>query len=151
LLACLTLTLGHRSEVFTARSYGAGTQEGWTAKAGWKQRGLKLATKHYPFTPGQHEPEVLKKALNKSLKELQTDKVDIFYLHAADRSVPFKKTLEAINELYREGKFKRFGLSNFTAFEVAEVCMLCQHNGWVRPTIWQGKESNCSHTTAVLK
>jgi aflatoxin B1 aldehyde reductase len=32
----------------------------------------------------------------------------------------------------------RFGVSNFTAFEVAEIVMTCQHNGWVRPTVYQG-------------
>lgn len=99
---------------------------------------MELATKHYPFEPGQHKPEKLKAALSKSLKELQSEQVDIFYLHAADRSVPFKETLEAVNELHKEGKFVRLGLSNFTSFEVAEVVLLCQQNGWVRPTIWQG-------------
>lgn len=52
--------------------------------------------------------------------------------------VPFKETLEALNELHREGKFFRLGLSNFTSFEVAEFAVLAAENGWVRPTIWQG-------------
>jgi aflatoxin B1 aldehyde reductase len=77
--------------------------------------------------------------LKKSLGELQSDTVDIFYLHAADRSVPFKETLEAVNELHKEGKFVNLGLSNFTSFEVAEVCLIAKENGWVRPTVWQGK------------
>ena len=50
----------------------------------------------------------------------------------------FTETLEALNELHKEGKFVQLGLSNFTAFEVAEVVMLCQANGWVRPSIYQG-------------
>jgi aflatoxin B1 aldehyde reductase len=36
------------------------------------------------------------------------------------------------------GKFVQLGLSNFTAFEVAEVVMHCKYNNWVRPTIYQG-------------
>jgi aflatoxin B1 aldehyde reductase len=68
--------------------------------------------------------------------------------------IPFQETLEAVNEMHKEGKFVRLGLvmfvdwrrcgtnisrlSNFTAFEVAEVVMICKANGWVRPTIWQG-------------
>ena len=36
------------------------------------------------------------------------------------------------------GKFVKLGLSNFTAFEVAEVVMHCKYNNWVRPTIYQG-------------
>lgn len=62
----------------------------------------------------------------------------ILYIHAADRSTPFSETLEALDKLHKAGKFVRLGLSNYTAFEVAEVVMLCRANGWVRPTIYQG-------------
>ncbi|KAK3936051.1 NADP-dependent oxidoreductase domain-containing protein [Diplogelasinospora grovesii] len=53
-------------------------------------------------------------------------------------SVPFAETLEAMDKLYKAGKFKRLCLSNFTSFEVTEVVMTCKYNGWVRPTIYQG-------------
>ncbi len=43
-----------------------------------------------------------------------------------------------MDKLHKAGKFKQLGLSNFTAFEVAEVVMTCKYNGWVRPTIYQG-------------
>lgn len=126
------------NEVDTARVYVGGKQEAFTKDAGWKDRGLTLATKWYPQNPGAHKPEVIKEKLNTSLKELGTDCVDIFYLHAADRSVPFEETLQAVNELHKEGKFVQLGLSNFTAFEVAEVVITCKAHGWVRPTIYQG-------------
>jgi aflatoxin B1 aldehyde reductase len=125
------------NEIDTARSYVAGRQEAWTRQAGWKERGLKLATKHYPNQPGEHKPENLRAALETSLKELGTDQVDIYYLHAPDRSVPFAETLEEVNKLHKEGKFVELGLSNFTAFEVAEIAILCAERGWVRPTIFQ--------------
>ena len=64
--------------------------------------------------------------------------MDIFYLHAADRSVPFEVTLEECTKLHKEGKFVQLGLSNFTAFEVAEIVIMCKERGWVRPTIYQG-------------
>jgi aflatoxin B1 aldehyde reductase len=125
------------NEIDTARSYVGGQQEGWTRQAGWKERGLKIATKHYPHEAGQHKPENLRAALETSLKELGTDQVDIFYLHAPDRSVPFSVTLEEVNKLHKEGKFVELGLSNYTAFEVAEIATLCAERGWVRPTIFQ--------------
>ncbi|KAL5394719.1 hypothetical protein PMIN03_013046 [Paraphaeosphaeria minitans] len=103
----------------TARTYQNGSQEGFTAAVA-------------------HEPKALREALEESLKQLETDCVNIFYLHAPDRSVPFEKTLETVNELYKEGKFKQFGLSNFAAFEVAEIVMICREKGWVRPSIYQG-------------
>ncbi|XMA13692.1 hypothetical protein WAI453_006483 [Rhynchosporium graminicola] len=50
----------------------------------------------------------------------------------------FAETLAAVDKLHKEGKFVRLGLSNFTAFEVAEVVLTCKFNNWVRPTIYQG-------------
>ncbi|EGR45392.1 uncharacterized protein TRIREDRAFT_111058 [Trichoderma reesei QM6a] len=126
------------NELDTARIYSNGDQEAFTAKAGYKERGFEIATKSYPLFPGQHTAANLRKDLETSLAELGTTCVDIFYLHSADRSVPFTETLEAANTLYREGKFKQLGLSNYTAYEVAEIVMLCQYRGWVKPTIYQG-------------
>ncbi|KAB8237392.1 NADP-dependent oxidoreductase domain-containing protein [Aspergillus alliaceus] len=125
------------NEVDTARIYVGGQQEAFTAQAKWKERGLTLATKWYPKAPGEHKPSVLREKLELSLKELDTTQVDIFYLHAPDRSVSFAETLEEVNKLHKEGKFVQFGLSNFTAFEVAEIVTLCTARGWVRPTIYQ--------------
>lgn len=126
------------NEVDTARAYIGGKQEAFTAQAKWQERGLSLATKCYPFEAGNHKPERLRASLELSLKELGTKCVDIFYLHAADRSVPFEDTLREVNKMFQEGKFVKLGLSNFTAFEVAEVVMTCKANGWVRPSIYQG-------------
>lgn len=138
-------------EIDTARIYVGGEQEAFTAQAGWKNRAFKIATKWYPRTPGDHKPEVLRQNLEKSLKELQTDCVDIFYLHAADRSVPFAETLEAVNQLHKEGKFVELGLSNYTAFEVAEIVTMCHERGWVRPTIYQGMYNAISECTPHVK
>ncbi|OCK84986.1 aflatoxin B1-aldehyde reductase [Lepidopterella palustris CBS 459.81] len=124
-------------EIDTARIYVSGQQESFTKAAGWKERGLCIATKSYPLQAGQHKAPNVREDLNKSLAELGTDCVDIFYLHAADRSVPFVETLEALNELHREGKFKELGLSNYSAYEVAEIVVTCKERGWVRPTIYQ--------------
>jgi aflatoxin B1 aldehyde reductase len=125
------------NEVDTARVYISGDQEAFTREAKWQERGLTLATKCYPVNPGDHKPENLKASLNKSLAELGTKSVDIFYLHAPDRSVPFKDTLEALNDLFKEGKFVSLGLSNFAAWEVAEVWNIANERGWVKPTIYQ--------------
>ncbi|OCK75605.1 aflatoxin B1 aldehyde reductase member 2 [Lepidopterella palustris CBS 459.81] len=125
------------NEVDTARMYIGGKQEAFTRDAKWHDRGLTLATKCFPYQPGIHKPEKLKELCNTSLSELGTKCVDIFYLHAPDRSVPFEETLRAVNELHKEGKFLQFGLSNFAAWEVAEVYNICKERGWVKPTIYQ--------------
>ena len=84
-----------------------------------------------------HGPDRLKATLSKSLRELGTDCVDIFYLHAPDRSVPFEETLKACDEMHKEGKFVNLGLSNYAAWEVAEIVNIAKERGWVRPTIYQ--------------
>ncbi|KAI9644098.1 hypothetical protein NHQ30_007450 [Ciborinia camelliae] len=133
------------NEVDTARTYIGGKQEAFTREAKWQERGLSLATKVYPSEAGCHSEAELTSRFETSLKELGTDCVDIFYLHAAvrtlelsDRSTPFTESLATLNKLHKQGKFVQLGLSNFTAFEVAEIVMHCKYNHWVRPTIYQG-------------
>ncbi|KAI0018702.1 NADP-dependent oxidoreductase domain-containing protein [Xylariomycetidae sp. FL0641] len=127
------------NEVDTARVYTGTKQEAFTREAGWKERGLTLATKiKYPSELGAHTADKVVESMETSLKELGTDCVDICYIHAADRATPFAETFEAMDKLHKAGKFVRLGVSNFTAAEVAEVVMMCKYNGWVRPTIYQG-------------
>ncbi|KAK8073442.1 aflatoxin B1 aldehyde reductase member 2 [Apiospora phragmitis] len=127
------------SEVDTARVYVGGAQEAFTREAGWKNRGLQLATKvRYPGEAGDNEGDKVRASVETSLKELGTDCVDILYVHAADRATPFAETFAALDALHKAGKFVRLGVSNYTAFELAEVVMLCRANNWVRPTIYQG-------------
>ena len=45
----------------------------------------------------------------------------MWYLHAPDRTVPYEITLKAVNELYKEGKFKRFGISNYMSYVSTHV------------------------------
>ncbi|ATZ56793.1 hypothetical protein BCIN_14g00290 [Botrytis cinerea B05.10] len=126
------------NEVDTARTYVGGKQEAFTREAKWQERGLTLATKVYPTEAGLHTEAEITTRFETSLKELGTDCVDIFYLHAADRATPFTETLAALDKLHKQGKFVNLGLSNFTAFEVSEIVMHCKYNNWVRPTVYQG-------------
>ena len=60
------------------------------------------------------------KSLEESLTALGTEGVDLWYLHAPDRSVPLEETARAVHELFEEGgakRFKRWGVSNFMAWE----------------------------------
>ncbi|KAK4508671.1 hypothetical protein PRZ48_002410 [Zasmidium cellare] len=132
-------------EIDTARVYVGGQQEAFTRAARWKERGLSCATKWYPYDAnadrtnsiGAHKAEVVEEMLNKSLSELGTDCVDVFYLHRADRSIPFQEPLRKLDELHKQGKFLQLGLSNYSAFELAEIVILCKASGWVQPTIFQ--------------
>lgn len=56
---------------------------------------------------------------------------------APDYGTPISETLEAANTLYNEGKFKRFGISNYCAKDVEEFCDLADKHGWVKPSAYQ--------------
>ncbi|KAJ7612087.1 Aldo/keto reductase [Roridomyces roridus] len=130
---------GHR-EVDTARLYAEGTSEEFLGKIGWQQKDIKMGTKLFPVPTLKitHSPEDLRKFLNVSLKALNTDKIDLWYLHGPDRSTPYEETLRGINELYKEGYFTRFGISNYMSWEVAEIVAICKRFGYVQPSVYQG-------------
>ncbi|EKM52788.1 uncharacterized protein PHACADRAFT_261417 [Phanerochaete carnosa HHB-10118-sp] len=136
-------------ELDSARTYAGTTSEEIVGEVGWQKRGLVMDTKLYPnaSTTRQtlpnasrisHSPEDLRKYLDSSLKALRTDSIDMWYLHGPDRTIPYEVTMKAVNELHREGKFKRFGISNFMSWEVAEIVAICKANNYIQPTAYQG-------------
>ena len=66
-------------------------------------KGMRIDTKIYPVTPGDHKADKLKATFKQSLEALGQNKIRVFYLHIPDRSVPFEETLEAVNDLYEAG------------------------------------------------
>lgn len=134
---------GH-DELDTAIAYGGGSSEQYLGQLHWQDRGLVMDTKFSPRTnlgPGiktSHRPEHLREALSRSLASLKADKIDMWYLHAPDRTTPYEDTLREVNNLYKEGYFKRFGISNYMAWEVAQMVEICDRNGWIKPTAYQG-------------
>ncbi|KAF8344214.1 Aldo/keto reductase [Cantharellus anzutake] len=123
------------TELDTARAYGKGTTEEYLSKLNLGN--ATIDTKVFPFTPGDHKPEKLRETFKASLAALGRSKVRVLYLHAPDHSVPFEETVGEINKLYQEGLFEIFGLSNFAAWEVAEIVGICKANDWVLPGIYQ--------------
>ena len=122
--------------------YGGGETEAIMGRIGVAE--FTVATKVNPFktTPQPVEvglsPSQVRAQFTHSLAALKLDSVDLLYLHAPDHEVPIMDTLAAVNELHKEGKFKRFGLSNFAAWQVAQICQLCEQHGFVKPSVYQG-------------
>lgn len=93
--------------------------------------------------------EHIREACEASLKRLQTDYIDLYQVHWPDRSTnffgqlgyqtdpdesftPIEETLEALDELVREGKIRQIGLSNETPWGTMEYLRLAREKGWPR-------------------
>jgi len=123
-------------ELDTARGYGEGTTEEYLSKLNIGD--AVIDTKVFPGKPGDHNPTNLRRIfVDGSLKVLSPHKVRVLYLHAPDRSVPYEETVAEVDKLHKEGLFDIFGLSNFAAWEVAEIVGICDRYGYVRPRIYQ--------------
>ncbi|KAI1890505.1 hypothetical protein AGOR_G00154390 [Albula goreensis] len=130
------LDRGH-NELDTAFMYTDGKAETIIGGMGLP-KSVRIATKANPWEGKTLKPESVRSQLDTSLQRLQTQCVDIFYLHAPDHNNPITETLRACNELHKEGKYKELGLSNYASWEVAEIYCICKHNNWVLPTVYQG-------------
>ncbi len=60
-------------------------------------------------------PEQIRKVVEASLKRLRTDRIDLFYQHRVDPTVPIEDVAAAVKELIKEGKVLHFGLSEASA------------------------------------
>jgi len=134
----LTFAKSGNKEIDTARIYLNGETEKCLAEAGISNGGFDIATKVYPQQAGDHQEEKLKAKFKLSLIALNTNQVQLFYLHAPDRATPFEETLKAVNDLYIAGHFKEFGLSNYKSWEVCHIWHICKEKGYVLPTVYQG-------------
>ena len=79
--------------------------------------------------------------MKESLAKLGTDQAKTYFLHSPDPDTTLEETLEAIQELYKAGKFIKFGISNFNAEELQQLYDLSSSKGYVLPTVFQGNYS----------
>ncbi|MGY4599098.1 aryl-alcohol dehydrogenase-like predicted oxidoreductase [Bradyrhizobium sp. GM22.5] len=127
----------------TADAYSKGASEQVVGRAiGNNRHAWVLATKlanpmgDDPNRVGLSRRWVLQ-AADESLKRLGTDHIDIYYLHKEDHSTPLEETVRAMGDLIRAGKVRYFGVSNYRAWRVAEICNICDRLGIDRPAVSQ--------------
>jgi aryl-alcohol dehydrogenase-like predicted oxidoreductase len=112
----------------TAEAYGFGASEKSLAKAlGSRRKEAVITTKFgvgYPDAPNYRDStrKRVMESIEKSLKALNTDYVDVYLIHWPDRNVPFEEPMRALDDLVKQGKVKSVGLSNFKLNEI-EACM----------------------------
>jgi len=103
-----------------------------------KRKKFFIASKVNPWNDYGMQPDQVSRQMSEILRRLGTDYIDLLYLHSPDLSTPVEKTLERCFDMYQQGKFKTFGLSNYASWQVAEVAEICRNNGWMMPTVYQG-------------
>jgi len=79
----------------------------------------------------------LLKALDDSLRRLQTDYLDLYYLHFPDWAVPIEETLEAMDEALRAGKVRYPASSNYAGWQVVEMLWISAEKGYRPPYVSQ--------------
>lgn len=76
-------------------------------------------------------------AIDDSLTRLDTDYIDLYYMHAPDYNTPIEESLEAMTQIIQSGKAKYFGVSNFAAWQIADLLAACDKHGFIPPIITQ--------------
>lgn len=109
-------------------------------------RPYRIATKVNPRISGRLDGEAAYKQVNESLERLQLPCADTVYLHFPDPATPVESVLAAMADLHAQGKYRELGLSNFPAWMVADVWHICDRNGWVRPTVYEGMYNPLTRT-----
>lgn len=127
----------------TANGYAAGRSEIILGQllAG-RRDDVQIATKVgiYPGDAAGHallSREGITRSLEASLARLRTDHVDVLYLHQPDRSVPLTDTIAAVGQLIARGLICGFGVSNYAAWQIADILTICDHLGVSRPVVAQ--------------
>jgi aryl-alcohol dehydrogenase-like predicted oxidoreductase len=72
-------------------------------------------------------------AIDDSLRRLETDYVDLYYLHVPDHQTPIEESLAAMHELLRAGKARAWGVSNYASWQILEMIHLADAAGMPRP------------------
>jgi len=122
----------------TADVYSAGESElilGRWMKARGNRDGVIMATKlGSQMGPGKQglSRRYIFEAVEASLKRLQTDYIDLYQAHRDDANTPLEETLQAFDELVRQGKVHVIGASNYSAARLAEALQVSQEHGYVR-------------------
>jgi len=106
---------GRRDDVVLATKFGSSVRGG--NGADWGARGSR---------------RYIRKAVERSLKRLWTDWIDLYQLHRPDPETPIEETLSALTDLVHEGKVRYLGSSNFAAWQVADAAWIARERGFER-------------------
>ncbi|GAA1266349.1 oxidoreductase [Planotetraspora silvatica] len=105
-----------------------------------RREDVVLATKFGMDTGGANGPDwgargsrrYIRKAVERSLRRLRTDWIDLYQMHAPDPSTPLEETISTLADLVREGKVRYVGSSNFAGWQVTDAEWIARTEGHER-------------------
>ncbi len=126
----------------TANYYNAGESERILGRALGRDRervvvASKVGLDRVGGRPEGLSRQAMLRALASSLERLASDHVDLYYLHAPDRSTPIEETLGAMSEIVQSGRARHWGVSNYAAWEIFEMNVCADERGLARPVASQ--------------
>ena len=139
-IKCVKAALGEGVTTFDTADVYAGTRaETVLGKAlkGVKRESYELFTKVYwPTGTGKNDRGLSRKhimeSVHASLKRLNTDHIDLYQMHRFDVESPLEESLQAFEDLVRQGKVNYIGFSEWNAEQIKAALQIQKENGWTR-------------------
>lgn len=91
----------------------------------------------YPECKGGLSAAEIERECEKSLRRLQTDRIDLYYSHRDDREIPLEETMQAFDRLIRSGKARAIGASNLSVWRIAQANVVARKGGWTPYSVIQ--------------
>ena len=125
--------------VDTANNYTDGTSEKYVGEFIGAEREYFVAATKYTLSKRKDDPNAggnarknMLQAVEASLKRLNTDYLDLYYLHMWDYTTPVEEVMRAFDDLVRQGKVLYVGISDTPAWIVSQANTLAELRGWAR-------------------
>ena len=118
----------------TAASYSQGQSEVHIGEALKGRRGDAIVATKYNLAKldGQSPRDRVMQEVEKSLRNLQTDYIDLYQLHTPNPDLSQEEVLEPLNELVEQGKVRVIGASNYAGWRHAQADAVSAQHGWAR-------------------
>lgn len=116
----------------TANGYSEGTSEEYLGKALKKNVArdkVVIASKVY-FNEGRLSRKAIMREIEGTLTRLGTDYLDLYIIHRFDYETPMEETMEALNDLVKEGKVRTIGASAMYGYQFYNMQMIAKEHGW---------------------
>lgn len=124
----------------TANCYANGTSEEYIGAAlrdlGVSRDKVVLASKVY-FNEGRLSAAAIEREIEGTLRRLGTDYLDLYIIHRFDYDTPVEETMEALDRLVRAGKVRAIGASAMYAYQLHNMQVAAEKNGWTTFTSMQ--------------